>query len=340
MIKQVYAISILFFFLIEMQAQERSYDPSPVVLKTSTHLKEQRKSSRSMADTVEVLFPSWNDDCSNVLTSLRIQDFWGLVSGMNEYMDQEKAQKLELTGTEGFRIIGGVGFFAWASVVGNGNLRMNFYSVDFNDDGPGELLASTADRKVEEIVFDSTVQPTLFLIPENDRPMVTDPQFFASVDFSDLYETGDSVAVLQTLEDCGDGKDSWEKIIVGPDTGWISIFDSWNSLNADFALNAIVEFDELASADDFIKSNGITLHPAYPNPAQNTLTLSFDLERSGEVDFEVLNQLGKRIYQSGTHKMQSGKNTFEISLSTMSNGSYYYIIKSKQGNIASRFAVQ
>ena len=266
MMKQIYTIFLLTFFLISAQAQERSFDASPVLIKSTTSFKAQKDASRSVIDTTEVFFPTWNDDCSNSLTNFEPTGAWGRVSGMNEFLDLAKAQRLEFI-SDAYRILGGICYFAQASVVGDGEFQMNFYQVDETTGGPGTMLASTLPRNVSDIILpDSFIQPTIFVVPPDMQPSLTASNFFAGVEFGGLYETQDSIAVFQTDQDCGDGTNTWE-LQGSPDTLWNNVVDSWG-LNADFAITAIVEFDELADAHDFIKSKGITLYPAFPNPAE------------------------------------------------------------------------
>ncbi|MFC2089094.1 T9SS type A sorting domain-containing protein, partial [Calditrichota bacterium] len=58
----------------------------------------------------------------------------------------------------------------------------------------------------------------------------------------------------------------------------------------------------------------------FPNPFNSQLTIQFELIEAGEVNFNIYNLLGERVYYSSHKKVQSGKNTF------------YWKGKDRQGN--------
>lgn len=335
--KHLYTLMFVGLTILMVHAQERSYDVSPVLTSKSTHLKAKSDASRSVLDTNEVFFPTWNDDCSNSLVNFEPNGTWGRVSGMNGFQDLAKAQQLEYTGTDSYRLLGGIGYFSDAIVVGNGLLKMDFYELDPSTGAPGELVASTVERNVSDIILpDSFINATIFVIAPTDQPVMTNANFIASVDFTQLYASEDTVYLFQTPQDCGDGTNTWE-LQSSPDTVWANIVNAWQ-LNADFGITAIVDTEAPTSAKDFTAANGVTLHAATPNPANSFIHLNFDLDYSGPVRIDVLDQLGKLVHRS-KEQLRAGAHQHEISLNKFASGSYYYVISTSKGNIASRFVV-
>ncbi len=338
MSKHIYTLLFVGLTIIVVTAQERAFDPSPVLTKDATPFKAKSDVSRSVLDTNEVFFPSWNDDCSNTLTAFSLNNTWGQVAGMNGFMDLVKAQQLEYTATDSYRLLGGIGYFSDAIAVDDGMLQLNFYELDESTGGPGTMVANTIPRNVSDIVLpDSFIRATIFVILPDEQPVMTSANFFVGVDFRNLYATQDTVYLFQTGEDCGDGADTWE-LQSSPDTVWASIATAWE-LNADFGITAIVDTEAPTSDEAFIATNGVTLHPAMPNPAEDRILLQFDLEAAGPVRIDVLDQVGKLMHRS-TSKRRSGANQEELLLHQFAAGTYYYVISTDKGNIASRFVVQ
>ncbi len=77
----------------------------------------------------------------------------------------------------------------------------------------------------------------------------------------------------------------------------------------------------------------------YPNPARETISIDFVLENEENISFalldmqgKVLEELGKKRYLAGTHKVQIGLNTF-------ANGMYFVSINTPKGRIVKKIAV-
>ena len=336
--KHLYTLIFVSIAILVVNAQERSFLNQALETKQTTHLKAKSDAGRTVLDTNEVFFPSWNDDCSNTLTGFAPNNAWGLVSGMNAFMDLAKAQQLEYTGTDSYRLLGGIGYFSNAVAVNNGMLKMDFYDLDESTGGPGNLLATTIPINVSSITLpDEFVEPTIFIIPPSEQPVVTDANFIASVDLSALYATLDTVYLWQTAIDCGDGSNTWE-LQSSPDSVWATILDAWQ-MNADFGITAIVDTEAPTSDQNFIASNGVTLYPAMPNPAQESVLLKFEIEASGPVQIDILDQTGKLVQRS-KEQLTAGNHQREIRLDRYSAGVYYYVLATAKGNIASRFIVE
>ncbi len=323
--------------------QVRQLDPTPLAPTISERHGVLFDAARSVADTPIVYFPTWEDACSESLNFYGITNNWGFVSGMNEFMDLAKAQRLEFTDGDSYKILGGLAYFSLASIVDNGMLKMDFYAEDAINGGPGELLASSMPISVSDIVEpDTFIRATFFVIPPESRPNHNEPEFYASVDLSALYATADTVALFQTeIEaNCGDGTNTFERVVANNgDTVWVDIMTTW-SINADFALAAIVEFDPLASDEAFVKRDGLILYPATPNPAQDLTILHFELENPSAVRIDVFDSQGKLIQQFDEDTLLRGRHIREIPLTTLAPGTYYYVLTTDKGSIASRFIRQ
>jgi hypothetical protein len=60
----------------------------------------------------------------------------------------------------------------------------------------------------------------------------------------------------------------------------------------------------------------------YPNPASNYLSISYEMEQSGEVTVEIINITGQKMMQSELGQRTSGTHVETISLDGMENGVY------------------
>ncbi|MDH3652251.1 MAG: hypothetical protein OEQ53_21360, partial [Saprospiraceae bacterium] len=279
--KQIYTLLLLLISSSLSYGQQRSFDEAADSRELIRYDNIQASDARSVAMDV-VLYPSASLSCSDSVSLFVPDNGWGFVSGTNNFMDLAKAQRLEFTSTDQFQILGGIVFFAIADVIGDGELKMNMHELDKSTGGPGDPITVSSPVKVSEINLPDSngVQPTAFAIPMADIPTVSQPSFYASVDFTDAYTKMDTVGIFQTLPGCGLGEDTWEQFSNGT---WSSIRNSWMGLEADFIITALVEFDELSSAESFIGNGGLRIYPAFPNPAKEKIILNYEIEQSGPV---------------------------------------------------------
>lgn len=295
---------------------------------------------------LDTLVPSiYFDECSFNLAAYPLNAFWGAVAGMNEFGDKEKAQLLENETNTAISINQGMVWFNSATAVGDGNLRMKVYSADGTDangreGAPGDLLGQSDDIKVSEIDVNDTLLLTTFF-PFSTPVTLSDPSFYLSVDFTDLYATNDTVDLINTEIGCGDGLQTYERW--GDDT-WNTMFDAWSTeellLDINLFIFAIVEFDDpSAVVDPYVLQNGLRLFPAAPNPARDVIRLGYELEEAGPVEIEVYSQDGRQLQKIKLGQQPAGRYAEEIEVNELPAGSYIYGIVTDKSRLMSKFVV-
>ncbi len=324
------SISLFPFFSI---AQQRSSSAAPDL--------EQRVSAlpagdfRAVNDTLQP--PIFGDTCASTVLTYISNANWGFVSGTNGYSDKEKAQRLDYSTTANVDILEVWAFFSVAKAVGDGIVKFKLYDVDAGS-GPGNLLGETTSSRVSGLgVSDTAVIATIF--PVLGQVSVSGQSaYFASLDISGIYATDDTVSLFSTKEGCGDATSSWEKF---SDDSWVNVSsqDSWQ-LTLDFYIASIISFDETSSIGDGFATEGLTIHPAFPNPASDELTLSFELNQPQHVTVEVYDLSGRRISASERGVLPSGDHKHELGIQSLSAGIYTYVIRTDNTIIGEKFQVK
>lgn len=312
----------------------------PQSSKTDLRLNSNYSSARVATETV--FMPTVDEECADTVFISGINGTWGTVSGMNGLGDFQKAQRIEFEGSDVYNVIGIAAFIYGASVVGDGNMYMNVYSVNENDGGPEEYLGSADPLSVSELVLpmNGEINPTVFAVPEDSTIQISQSSFYVSYDFSELYITEDTVILCQTDTMCGASDDTWEQFFPD-DTSelvWGPMSVTWG-LDMDIFVAAVVEFDDLVSADDFIASQDLKIYPASPNPARDYVQLNFEVDGRTDVTFEVFDVKGGRMYRTVREKVSLGRQAELIDVSQFPAGSYYYRIATDKGEMMSRFLV-
>lgn len=279
------------------------------------------------------------DTCSNSLVAF-FSNPWGFVGGTNGFGDLEKAQLLTFDTDADVSVREIWGWFYDVQTVDDGPVSAKVYALNQNGDGPGDLLGSSASLKTSELTFSAdAILPTPFVF---EAPVpVNDIAFYASIDFSELYATKDTVGLWQTDDGCGDGSTSWELFNDGVTWTNISASNSWG-LNANWLISAIIEFNTTTDVDDqlaFVAQNGLQLYPAFPNPAAETVNLKYQLDSSERVRIEVYSAEGRLLQQHDLGRQMTGEHTETIDVSTLPAGAYVYGIVTEQSRLMSRFVV-
>jgi hypothetical protein len=78
----------------------------------------------------------------------------------------------------------------------------------------------------------------------------------------------------------------------------------------------------------------------FPNPANNQLTVSYELKQPSNIDLEIYNLLGARVISfKKNNSTGAGKYSEKIDVSNLSNGTYFLKINSNQKNHTIKFSV-
>jgi uncharacterized lipoprotein YddW (UPF0748 family) len=95
-------------------------------------------------------------------------------------------------------------------------------------------------------------------------------------------------------------------------------FDSFRASKKTFAITSVA--DETTAPQDF------RLYQNYPNPFNPATTISFDLDRSGMVNLEIYDILGRKIKSLISGEMSAGRHSVQFDASDLSSGQYIYRI--------------
>ena len=79
---------------------------------------------------------------------------------------------------------------------------------------------------------------------------------------------------------------------------------------------------------------------SYPNPANNFVTISFQMETPCPFKEATVFDISRKIIFKRNHDSNKiGKNKFTINTSNLTNGKYYYTIQTEQSKITKSFMI-
>lgn len=77
----------------------------------------------------------------------------------------------------------------------------------------------------------------------------------------------------------------------------------------------------------------------YPNPATGNSSLTISLKRESEVQLQVINMLGEKIFSGATQQLPQGKHKLSVDCSLFNSGIYLVSIRSGENKIIKRLII-
>ena len=74
------------------------------------------------------------------------------------------------------------------------------------------------------------------------------------------------------------------------------------------------------------------LHQNYPNPANPTTTVAFELAHNDDITFDLFNLLGQRVTQITRENLPAGYHEIELDLNGNPSGVYFYRLTTSEGS--------
>ncbi len=86
-------------------------------------------------------------------------------------------------------------------------------------------------------------------------------------------------------------------------------------------------------------SNEVVLHACYPNPTSDMATITFDLQKSMEVEVSLFNLQGQKISTMYSGNAEAGTSGVEVDASKLTTGMYIYTLKAGNQTLTGKMVV-
>lgn len=188
-------------------------------------------------------------------------------------------------------------------------------SLPVSVSGPGTTLAS------KEFSL-SSVDTVGWTVVSFDDYVVLDEDFVVSVEYADLYASGDTIGLVSNSPGDAEGNNSF--LNLGPGYNWFEV--NWlygNEVEVDVVMFPVACEDYLSvGGPDFYA--GMQLDN-FPNPATETTTFNYALNSLRErVSIEVYDAQGRVIKTFTEGAKGPGTYFVNMNVSDLSAGNYYY----------------
>lgn len=284
-------------------------------------------------------------------TNPAFPDQKGYVAGTNVYDDTGKYQRFDFYSSN--YVIGAVVYFGYKEIDTSGIAdTINIVLRDMSNNslngvyGPGEEILASSTVTLDQM--DTTGAGNYILF---DTPVqMGGDDFFADSFFIGIeWQLTDHLDTFALFSDStggglGDGANrAWEKFndesyndfgcVVNPSYCWDYDIDLWIG---------VVHTDELFSKEPQVLYPGsIKLNSVYPNPFNPSTTISFEIDRSEDLEISIYDLMGKRVrdlskanFNAGNHyiKWNGKSNDFRF----LTSGTYIVEIRSEKFSLTKK----
>lgn len=229
-------------------------------------------------------------------------------------------------------------------VGGTDNIKLEVYNAG-SDSLPTNLLGfgnanmAFVDSNTTGVNFVSMNGLAKFVI--NQGTNVVSGGFVVALNYDAIDDT---VAIVCSNPDSADGQgERRAKQMLGSALGggWVSAADVWVSgLDADPIMIPIVETTSIGVDPQPFANEHYVIHPPYPNPSSTMANFEVELKKSTHVQFTVWDATGKVLYISGKEWTPASSKSYQVDVSDLPNGNYYYTVRTDETRLSSKFLVQ
>lgn len=244
----------------------------------------------------------------------------------------QTAQKYAITGTANVTDI--IVYAAKAkSDAGSSLVVASVYSENATTKAPSAQIGASGSKALNSFAQGANVIHLSTAVP------ISTGNFFASVQSPALGgATHDTLAIISTKAGCSTTDSlSWRHLVVNG-----GAFSQWASIKSDFGINLdalIFPVIDITTGLNSVSKGNLTLLAAFPNPANNEISINFGLNQSSKVEVEIYDLTGKVINTIKLDNLEAGNHITKVNTSSLSSGVYMYSIKSENAKMFSKFTV-
>lgn len=242
-----------------------------------------------------------------------------------------------VTVEEVFVWIGAVKLFGQADILKIELYNAGADSMPFNLVGFGNANMAFVNPSLT-VNFVNMTGLNRFSISAGSKQVASD--FFVSLNYTAMNDT---FGIVSGTQGFGFGENRTRQLLSNDfGGGWVRLKDFWNvngaPLDVDIIMIPIVEC--VASATDPVFANEhFKVHPAYPNPTTGKANLQVELPHATELSLRLFDLNGRILYDSGTQPRGAGLHEFQLDLSDLAAGTYYYQVRTSESQVASRIVL-
>lgn len=260
-----------------------------------------------------------------------------IYAGTSTYLDKEFAQRFDLTKynlTTPASISSVIMEFA-AAGVGSGSVTAKIYTDNLGT--PSALLGTSLPIAV------TSCSTALTTFTFSNAVNLTSTKFHVSLELPSAYTYSNNtinsakLGLILAVNCAADDSSIYART---SSNTWINVATSFGSFNkkGSFAIEPIVSANNISTSlkNQSKNSDAFTV---FPNPVNNDLTVSYNLNNSSKTEIRIYDVTGKLVVLNKTEELPVGYNTAKIDVSNLNSGVYMVELKTKESSSMKKFII-
>ncbi len=206
--------------------------------------------------------------------------------------------------------------------------------------GPTGAAIATGTVTLSQILAAHTnTVSTLFLasIPLPTAIATPTAGFFASISIPSAV--GDTIVIGNQLN--ATSNFGWQQ---ASNNTWVNMNTFWSAAlgsayNANLSVYPVLTGEQLDVNVKEISKDGLSLSPAFPNPAKDEVNINFNLAQAGNVEIALFDVTGKQVENLKLENLQTGSHSAKMDVSSLNAGIYMYSVKANNAQAFSKLTV-
>lgn len=258
----------------------------------------------------------------------------GFIFGFNAFLDKQKGYMFNANGT-----VPGAGFaFGSKALIDSTSMGGSYVAHIYTESSPGMWSLAASSTPVSYANIDTSFgQSGPAITPFIFMPAVqVNGNFIVAVDVYSQADTTSGAALWSNGPTCG-SDNSYEVYEAMTGDTIVKISDTWSGpggspLLADPFMGIQVQG---FTGVETLTSNSLM---AYPNPANNMVSVGFGAEKAAQGTLEIMNLAGQ-VVLSQNIDVVSGKNMVEVNIADLASGVYAYQVKTGAQQMTGKLVV-
>jgi hypothetical protein len=257
----------------------------------------------------------------------------------NSLKPKEIAQKNDITGYKGYRILGIdvlIHHLIKGSNASSDQVYFNVYNMDASKKRPNQLIGSSDKINVSDLkASGQAVEHNIFEFSKS----VSVPEIFY-VSFVLPTKAGDTVGIVGSKYQCNQVKDStlWFKIsdVFVPERAILKL-QGGGVVKSEVPFYTIITNNVASIQENLIEE--VTYVKSFPNPASDNTKIGYRLKENSDVKLVINDFTGKKVLEMFNKNTSKGIHCFDVYLIDFKQGIYFYTLEAANQRITNKLII-
>lgn len=203
---------------------------------------------------------------------------------------------------------------------------------------PGTKLSSTS-VPWDDIVVSPLVDRE-FTVATLPMPVEVDQDYAVVIDLYDFYVNDDEIGFMASNNGGASGIFGKEKCLwlYPKPMVWIQVSHVYTSSDRAIGIFPVIDDGTFGIEEDHF-TNGLKLGYAYPNPANDKVSVRYATQHPGKLSFRLVDNTGRVIMEKNLENNTAGEHRMTLNTTRLKAGHYYMVLNNGKESLTKRLVI-